>query len=121
MHNVAYGAFPFPFTECQIFIDVTTVTAKLAGCIEAWNLYEQSHMFDAFLLKSCKEPGERRITYCLRLSMVMHHPLCVEILYAYCNVVLVDNIRCRLLNGVVPLVSYLFMASGELLYRLPSV
>ncbi|MDD7161843.1 MAG: hypothetical protein PUH58_05585, partial [Sphaerochaetaceae bacterium] len=25
MHNVAYGAFPFPFTECQILMDVAAV------------------------------------------------------------------------------------------------
>ena len=57
MYNVAYGASPFPFTECQILMDVATVTAELAGCIEAWDLHEQGPMFDAFLLKSCKEAG----------------------------------------------------------------
>ena len=94
------------FTEGQTLIDVTAVAAKLAGRIEAWDLYEQNPMFDAFLFKPCKERGERCVAYRLRQFMVKHHSLCIEILYAYCNVVLVDNIRCRLLNGVVPLVFY---------------
>ena len=106
MHNVAYGAFPFAFTEGQALIDVPAVAAKLAGCIEARDLYEQNPVFDAFLFKPCKERGERCVAYRLRQSMVKHHSLCIEILYAYCNVVLADNIRSRLLNVVVPLVFY---------------